>query len=68
MTVSTGIYDAPPAMPAVKGHAVFNVTMVHPALGEISGVFDIVQLSDPESATSKEVKIVGLWHGKLTEV
>jgi photosystem II oxygen-evolving enhancer protein 1 len=54
---------------ALKGQAVFSIAKVDPATGEIAGVFESIQPSDTDlgSKAPKDVKIIGLWYGQLTQ-
>jgi len=54
---------------ALKGSAVLSVAKVDPATGEVAGVFESIQPSDTDmgAKTPKDVKITGLWYGRLTQ-
>lgn len=51
-----------------KGTAVFSVAQVDKTTGEVVGVFESIQPSDTDlgSKTPKDVKLSGLWYGKLS--
>merc|ERR1719213_1336948 len=53
----------------LKGNIVLNTPKVNNETGEIAGVFESVQPSDTDlgSKAPKDVKISGIWHGRLTK-
>ncbi len=48
---------------------IHHFLQVDPATGEIAGVFESIQPSDTDlgSKAPKDVKIIGLWYGQLTQ-
>ena len=53
----------------LKGNIVLNTAKVNNETGEIAGVFESVQPSDTDlgSKAPKDVKISGIWYGRLTK-
>lgn len=51
-----------------KGIVSFSVAQVDPSTKEIVGVFEAIQPSDTDlgSKTPKDVKIEGVWYGRLS--
>lgn len=54
---------------ALKGQAVFSIAKVDTGTGEVAGVFESIQPSDTDlgSKAPKDVKIIGLWYGQLSQ-
>lgn len=58
-----------PAVPLPSPDPLLIWLQVDAATGEIAGVFESIQPSDTDlgSKAPKDVKIIGLWYGQLTQ-
>lgn len=53
---------------SATGEAALSIAKVDPVTGEVAGVFESVQPSDTDlgAKAAKEVKITGIWYGRLS--